>query len=112
MVRVIDEPSAPSASTKRPRFVSAPHISSTSLSGTPVNSLHESMPWVYWQVGTATLPHSMPVLAPHSMKWKRDTEGRRISSSMVKTLGVFSMRSSEPLTIRRCLDGSMSHQPW
>jgi hypothetical protein len=44
---------------------------------------------VYWQVGTATLPHSMPVLAPHSMKWKRLTLGSRITSSIVKTLGVF-----------------------
>ena len=47
------------------------------------------MPCVYCTVGTATLPHSMPVLAPHSMKWKRDTDGRRISSSIVKTFGVF-----------------------
>ena len=38
---------------------------------------------VYCTVGTATLPHSMPVLAPHSMKWMRDTDGRRIKSSMV-----------------------------
>jgi hypothetical protein len=38
------------------------------ISGTPVNSLHDSMPCVYCTVGTATLPHSMPVLAPHSMK--------------------------------------------
>jgi hypothetical protein len=87
-------------------------MSSSIFSGTPVNSLQLSMPWLYWQVGTATLPHSMPVLAPHSMKWKRLTEGRRIISSIVKTLGVFSSLSSEPLTIRRCLDGSTSHQPW
>jgi hypothetical protein len=58
------------------------------MSGTPVNSLHDSMPWVYWQVGTATFPHSMPVLAPHSMKWKRDTEGSRMISSMVNTKGL------------------------
>ena len=32
------------------------------------NSLHEIMPWVYCTVGTATLPHSAAVLAPHSMK--------------------------------------------
>ena len=31
------------------------------------------MPCVYCTVGTATLPHSRPVLAPHSMKWMRDT---------------------------------------
>ncbi|MOA27130.1 hypothetical protein D3C78_1479810 [compost metagenome] len=68
MVRVIDEPSAPSASTKRSPLRSAPAISSSVISGTPVNSLHDSMPCVYWAVGTATLPHSMPVLAPHSMK--------------------------------------------
>ena len=54
----------------------------------------------------------MPVLAPHSMKWKRLTEGRRMISSTVKTSGFFSIFSSDPLTIRRCLDGSMSHQPW
>ncbi len=77
-----------------------------------MNSLQLSMPWVYWQVGTATLPHSMPLLAPHSMKWKRLTEGSRISSSIVKTIGVRTILSSEPLTIRRCFDGSTSHQPW
>ena len=68
MVRVIEEPSAPSASTKRRPLRSAPAISSKVMSGTPVNSLHESMPCEYCTVGTATLPHSMPVLAPHSMK--------------------------------------------
>ena len=64
----MDEPSAPSASTNLPPLRSAPAISSRVISGTPVNSLHDSMPCEYWQVGTATLPHSMPVLAPHSMK--------------------------------------------
>ena len=29
-------------------------MSSSSFSGTPVNSLQLSMPWLYWQVGTAT----------------------------------------------------------
>jgi hypothetical protein len=77
-----------------------------------VNSLQLIMPCVYWQVGTATLPHSMPVLAPHSMKWKRLTDGSRMISSIVKTLGVFTIFSSEPLIISRCLDGSTSHQPW
>ena len=77
-----------------------------------MNSLQLIMPWLYCTVGTATLPHSMPVLAPHSMKWKRLTIGRRISSSIVKTIGVFSSDGSEPLTISRCFDGSMSHQPW
>ena len=68
MVRVMLEPSAPSASTNLPAFKSAPAICSSVNSGTPVNSLHDSMPWLYCTVGTATLPHSMPVLAPHSMK--------------------------------------------
>ncbi len=68
MLRVIDDPSAPSASTNWPFFRSAPAISSKVISGTPVNSLHDSMPWLYCAVGTATLPHSIPVLAPHSMK--------------------------------------------
>ncbi|MNE70321.1 hypothetical protein D3C80_1661070 [compost metagenome] len=68
MVRVIDEPSAPSARMNLPFFRSAPAISSRRIKGTPVNSLHDSMPCVYCTVGTATLPHSMPVLAPHSMK--------------------------------------------
>ncbi len=76
-----------------------------------MNSLQLSMPWLYWQVGTATLPHSMPVLAPHSMKWKRLAAGSRISSSIVKTIGDFSSLGSDPLTISRCFDGSMSHQP-
>ena len=66
-------------------------MSSRIFSGTPVNSLQLIMPCVYWQVGTATLPHSMPVLAPHSMKWKRLTDGRRMISSTVKTSGFFSI---------------------
>jgi hypothetical protein len=85
-------------------------MSSSNRSGTPVNSLQLSMPCEYCTVGTATLPHSMPVLAPHSMKWKRETEGRRINSSMVKTRAL-QHDGSEPFTISRCLDGSMSHQP-
>ena len=60
-----------------------PTSSSNVASGTPVHSLHESMPCEYCTVGTATLPHSMPVLAPHSMKWTRDTDGNRIKSSIV-----------------------------
>ena len=68
MVRVIDEPSPPSANTKRPDFKSAPAISSKVIRGTPVNSLQEIMPWVYCTVGTATWAHSTAVLAPHSMK--------------------------------------------
>ena len=96
MVRVIEEPSPPSASTKRPRLKSAPANSRMSRRATPVNSLHESMPWLYCTVGTATLPHSMPVLAPHSMKWKRDTEGSRMMSSIVSTSGFFSSEASEP----------------
>ena len=87
-------------------------MSSSSFSGTPVNSLQLIIPWVYWQVGTATLPHSMPLLAPHSMKWKRLTAGRRISSSTVKTSGLRTIVSSEPLIISRCFEGSTSHQPW
>jgi hypothetical protein len=66
------------------------------------------MPWVYCTVGRATLPHSGAELAPHSMKWMRETLGRRIRSSMVNTRS----RLTRPLIIRRCLDGSMSHQPW
>ena len=68
IVRVIEEPSAPSARTKRPRLRSAPHISSSVRNGTPVNSLQLSMPCVYWTEGTATLRHSIPEFAPHSMK--------------------------------------------
>ena len=83
MVRVMPDPSAPSASTNWPRFRSAPHSSSSTRKGTPVNSLQLIMPWVYCTVGTATLPHSIPVLAPHSMKWIRDTDGNRSKSSIV-----------------------------
>ena len=68
MVRVMDEPSAPSASTNLPFFRSAPASSSKVMSGTPVNSLHDTMPCVYCTVGTATLPQSTAVLAPHSIK--------------------------------------------
>ena len=35
------------------------------------------MPCEYCTVGTATFAHSMPVFAPHSMKWMRDTDGKR-----------------------------------
>ena len=108
MVRVMDEPSAPSAKTNLAFFMSMPANSSKLMRGTPVNSLQEIMPWVYCTVGTATLPHSVAVLAPHSMKWKRDTDGKRMISSMVKTMG----RLTKPLIMRRCLEGSMSHQPW
>ncbi len=76
-------------------------------SGTPVNSLHASMPCVYCTVGTATLPHSMPVLAPHSMKCMRDTDGKRMSSSIVSTSG----RATSPWIISRCCAGSTSGMP-
>jgi hypothetical protein len=49
-------------------FRSKPTSSSSVDSSTPVNSLHASMPCEYCTVGTAMLPHSMPLLAPHSMK--------------------------------------------
>ena len=68
MVRVKEEPSPPSASTNCAVFKSTPHWFNTCIKGTPVNSLQDNMPCVYCTVGTATLPHSMPVLAPHSMK--------------------------------------------
>ena len=112
MVRVMLEPSAPSASTNLAVFKSTPHISSSVMSGTPVNSLQLIMPWVYCTVGTAVLLHSIAVLAPHSIKHMRLTLGKRMMSSMSNTMGRLSMRSSEPLTIKRCFDGSMSHQPW
>ena len=83
MVRVMLLPSAPSARTNLAFFMSMPQSSSSHFSGTPVNSQQESMPCVYCTVGTATLPHSMPVFAPHSMKCIRDTEGMRIRSSIV-----------------------------
>ncbi len=78
-----DAPSAPSASRNFAFFRSMPTSSSSVESSTPVHSLHDSMPCVYWTVGTATLPHSMPVFAPHSMKWTRDTDGKRTMSSIV-----------------------------
>src|SRR3546814_17249964 len=83
MVRVMLEPSLPSARMNLPFFRSAPQSSSNTLSGTPVYSQQDNMPCVYCTVGTAELPHSMHVLAPHSMKWLVDTEGRRISTSLV-----------------------------
>ncbi len=43
-------------------------MSSRIFSGTPVNSEQLIIPWLYCTVGTATLPHSIPLLAPHSMK--------------------------------------------
>jgi hypothetical protein len=67
---------------------------------------------LYCTVGTATLPHSMPVLAPHSMKWMRDTGRQAHQLVHGEDLGLLEQRSSEPLIIRRCFDGSMSHQPW
>ena len=52
---------------------------------TPVNSAHDSMPCVYCTLGTVDRPHSIALFAPHSTKWMRDTDGRRIRSSIVKT---------------------------
>ena len=68
IVRVMLEPSAPSAKMYRACFLSMPHISKTVDSKTPVNSAQLNIPWVYCTDGRATLPHSGPVLAPHSMK--------------------------------------------
>ena len=107
IVRVIDEPSAPSARTNRSPRVSAPQMSSSVDSLTPVNSQHESMPCVYCTLGTAVLPHSIALFAPHSMKWMRETDGKRIRSSIVKTRA----SRTRPLIITRCCDGSTSHQP-
>ena len=45
------------------------------------------MPCEYCTDDTATLPPSVAELAPHSMKWMRDTLGRRIRSSMVNHAG-------------------------
>ncbi|OIQ76034.1 hypothetical protein GALL_422880 [mine drainage metagenome] len=80
MVRFSVEPSAPSAMMKRTPLRSAPQSSRMSISGTPVNSLQDTMPWVYCTVGRATLPHSIAELAPHSMKWMRDTGCMRMMS--------------------------------
>ena len=107
MVRVMLEPSAPSASSTVARLRSKPARSSSKETGTPVNSEADNIPWLYCTVGTATLPHSSPVLAPHSRKWMRDTLGMRSSSSIVKTNGV----STSPLIISLCRRGSMSTQP-
>ena len=87
---------ASSTSRRRPRPArSAPCLqvgaavrSSRVDSRTPVNSQHDSMPCVYCTLGTATLPHSIAVFAPHSMKWMRETDGSRIRSSIVKTRGL------------------------
>ena len=106
-VRVMPEPSPPSAKRYLPFLRSAPHSSKSTDKGTPVNSQQESMPWVYCTVGTATLPHSKPVFAPHSMKWMRDTDGRRIKSFIVKTR----LCLTKPFTIKRCISGSMLYQP-
>jgi hypothetical protein len=65
------------------RTASTPQSSRRVESNTPVNSQQESIPCVYCTVGMAALPHSMPVLAPHSMKCTRETLGRRIKSSIV-----------------------------
>ena len=108
IVRVMPDPSPPSASRNFPFFRSAPHSSSNTLSGTPVNSQQESMPWVYCTVGTATLPHSRPVLAPHSIKWVRETDGSLIKSFMVNTRAFLTM----PFTIKRWVSGFRLYQPW
>ena len=77
-----------------------------------MNSLQLIIPCVYCTVGTAVLFHSIAVLAPHSIKYIRLTLGKRMISSISNTIGRLSRLSSEPLIIKRCLDGSMSHQPW
>ena len=70
------------ASISWPQNGSLTNVEAPLVSYTP-QQLHESIPCVYWTVGTATLPHSMPVFAPHSMKWTRDTDGKRTMSSIV-----------------------------
>ena len=83
MVRVMDEPSTPSARMYLAFFQSTPQSSRISRSGTPVvNSGAGRMPWLYWTVGTA-VAHSMPVLAPHSIEMHAGHGGSRRMSSTV-----------------------------
>ena len=56
------------------------------------------MPWVNCSELICAARHSMPPLAGHSMKWMRDTDGKRTMSFMVSTSG----RSTRPWIISRC----------
>ena len=83
MVRVRPEASPPSATRNFTRLASKPTSSSSTDNGTPVHSAQDSMPCVYCTVGTAGLAHSIAEFAPHSTKWIRDTDGKRMMSSIV-----------------------------
>jgi hypothetical protein len=106
IVRVSAPPSAPSAS-RNFAFGSNPTSSSSVTRLTPVHSEQPIIPCEYGTVGTATLLHSIPVFAPHSMKWMRDTDGKRIRSSIVKMRGL----RHRPWIINLCWNGSISGTP-
>jgi hypothetical protein len=84
-----------------------PTSSSRVESATPVHSQHISRPWVSCTVHFAWPPFQFCVLPEHSRKWMRETDGNRISSSMVKISG----RSTRPWMISRCASGSIFGTP-
>ena len=56
-------------------------------SGIPVHSEVLVRPWVPCTVLSFGSRHSVSPLPEHSMKWKRDTEGKRMRSAIVYFMG-------------------------
>src|SRR6266571_251456 len=106
MLRVMAAASPPSA---RSHFApgASPASSSTVASGTPVHSQQLRRPWVNCTVLPRGSFHSVEPLPAHSRKWKRETEGNRTRSSMVKRRGGF----TRPCKTRRWASGAMSGTP-
>ncbi len=95
MLRVRAAASAPSASSQAADG-STPASARTVESRGPVHSLQLISPWMSWTVAVAG-GSAQALLPEHSMKWMRETEGKRASSSMLKLSG----RLTRPCTIRR-----------
>ena len=106
MLRVITAASAPSA-----RSQAAPSLTPTSArmveSGTPVHSEVLVRPWVPCTVLSVGSRHSVRPLPEHSMKWKRDTDGKRFRSAIAYFLG----RSTMPCTMSVWRAGSIVGMP-
>ena len=76
-------------------------------SGTPVHSdvlVSPCVPCTVFSVGSF---HSVSPLPEHSMKWKRDTDGKRSRSDIVYFIG----RSTIPWMMRAWRAGSMLGMP-
>src|SRR5262249_1735790 len=98
--------SAPSASAHvAPSFI--PNSRARVENCTPVHSEVLIRPCVPCTVLSVGFRHSVRPLPEHSMKYRRDTEGRRLRSAMLNFFG----RSVRPCTNRKCLAGSIVGRP-